>query len=79
MTAPNFIKADILKSVIKNLATSPDHQTTALGLVGGALLAANIDYGKLFAKDPGEIGKAVAVVLIAVFGYLTNKGAAPSA
>jgi len=46
--------------------------TTVLGLLSGALIAANVDYAKLFAGDKVEISKAVASIIAAVFGWATK-------
>lgn len=73
MGIPNFIKGDIIKAALRNVAGNNDTKATILGFVASAVLAAQIDYGKLLQKDPNEIGKAVGVLVAAVFGYYTNK------
>jgi len=74
MGLPNFIKSDIIKTVLKKVSSDPDTQTTVLGVAGGALLAANVDWGKVIGQHDGvEIGKAVGALIVAIFGFYTNK------
>lgn len=75
----NAIKTSIAKGVLGKLADDHDTKTTALGIAAAALLAGNIDYGKLFAGDGQEIGKAIGAVIAAGIGYYTNKPNGPRA
>ena len=50
-----------------------DRLTTVLGVLLGALIAANVDLSKLFARDKGEMAKAAGALLIAAHGWATNK------
>ena len=50
-----------------------DGKTTFLGVAGAALMAASINWAKLFAGDSGEIGKAAGALVVAALGYYTNK------
>lgn len=51
-----------------------DRTTTTLGLIVGAIQAANIDFALLLQGDPKEIGKLVTALATAAWGYFTNKG-----
>lgn len=72
----NFLKKLALTQVIKNVLSkvSADHKTTVVGVLGSALLAANIDYGKLIEGDTPQVTNAVTAVVLALIGYFTNKG-----
>lgn len=76
---PNFIKVPFIKSCLGRIASSNDTKTTVLGVVAAAVLASEIDYGKLLNGDGGEIGKVVGVVVVALIGYYTNKHPKPAA
>lgn len=52
---------------------SRDRLTTLLGAVLAALAATNIDYVGLLSGDWRQVSTAIAVVIVAIFGYLTNK------
>lgn len=52
---------------------SRDRLTTLLGAVLAALAATNIDYVGLLSGDWKQVSTAIAVVVVAVFGYFTNK------
>ena len=68
-----FVKAAFAKGLLGKVASDNDTKTTVLGLAAGALLAGQIDFGKLMAGDSGEIGKAAGCVVAAAIGYYTNK------
>ena len=72
----NFLKKLIGVQVIKNVLSklSADHKTTLVGVLGAALLTANIDFGKLLEGDSAQITNAVTAVVLALIGYFTNKG-----
>lgn len=72
------IKGNIAKSLLRQL-TDGDKGSTVLGAAAAALLAANINFGLLFqccsTEESGiELGKAIAVVVLGVWGYCTGKG-----
>ncbi len=67
------IKGSIAKGFVSKIANDNDTKTTVLGAALSGLLISNIDFGKLFAKDPGEIGKAAGAIIIGLLGYYTNK------
>ena len=69
MWVPKFVKVAMIKAFLK----SNDNRTTLLGLIAGGLIAANIDWGKVFAADPMEIGKVAGAIVAVLIGYLTNK------
>lgn len=73
MGVPNFVKADIVKAALKKVANDNDTKTTVLGVVGGAVLASQIDWAKLFQHDPGQIGLLIGTIVATAFGYYTNK------
>jgi hypothetical protein len=79
MALPNFIKAQIVKTTLSNLANNNDLKTTILGVVLAGVQASNLDYGKLLQGDSTQIANAITAVLLAVFGYFTNKKAKPAA
>jgi len=68
-----WVKVRIIRSFLGGLANSNDTRTTVLGIVAAALLAAQLDWGKLLHGDPDQIGLAAGAVVAALFGYLTNK------
>jgi hypothetical protein len=68
-----FIKADFTKALLSRVAASNDTKVTILGIAAGGLLAANLDWGKLFHGDSAELGKAVGAVVAVLIGYYTNK------
>lgn len=47
--------------------------TTALGFVVGSGILLTVDYVKLFTGDKNEVGKVVAALVAALYGWLTNK------
>jgi hypothetical protein len=67
------VKGSIAKGFVSKLANDNDTKTTVLGAALSGLLIANIDFGKLFANDPNEIGKAAGALVIGLLGYYTNK------
>lgn len=67
-----FIKAALVKSALGRVAKDPDTQTTILGVLAAALLSEKLDWGKLIAGDSDQIGIAIGVVVVALFGYITN-------
>lgn len=73
------IKASIAKGMLGKLADDHDTKTTALGVVAAGLLAANIDWSKLFKGDGTEIGKVVGALVVAAIGYYSNKPNGPKA
>jgi len=77
----NFIKKFALSKVIKNVLSkiSADHKTTIVGVLGAALLSANIDFGKLIEGDADQIANSVSAVVLALIGYFTNKEAKDAA
>lgn len=50
-----------------------DVLTTVFGAIISAVVMLNVDYGKVLAGDTAEQGKIVGAVVVAVFGWLTNK------
>lgn len=68
-----FLKVDFTKAILGRVASSNDTKATVLGAIAGALLVANLDWGKLFAGDAGQIGQAVGAVIAVLIGYYTNK------
>lgn len=72
---PTFVKVEATKSFLKELANSANHKTTFVGVVGAALLASDVDWGRLFNGDHGEAGKLAGVVTVALLGYFTNRKA----
>jgi len=72
----NFLKKFAVTRIIKNVLSkiSADHKTTLVGVLGAALLSANIDFGKLVEGDTEHITSAVTAVVLALIGYFTNKG-----
>lgn len=71
MSLSKSIEGTILGTVVKKIAAS-EPRTTILGTVLGGVVLAQIDYGKLLAGDPTQIGNAVAAIVVAVIGYYTN-------
>jgi hypothetical protein len=61
-----------MRSILKSIASN-DKKTTVLGIVAGALLAAQIDFGALINGDSTAIGQAAGVVVATLIGYYTNK------
>lgn len=70
---PNFFKTEVIKVALKKVAGDNDTKTTVLGVAASAVLAGQIDWGKLFQKDPQQIGLLVGALVTAVYGYYTNK------
>jgi hypothetical protein len=70
---PNFIKSAFVKSYLGKLSNSNDTKATLIGVIAAGLLASGLDWGKIFEKDPQEIGKLVGSITIALLGYWTNK------
>lgn len=56
---------------------SNDAKTTLLGIAAGGLLAANLDWAKLFNRDRAELAKAGGAVIVAMLGFYTNKPSEP--
>jgi len=75
---PKFLKALFTKSFLKRLAGDNNSKTTLLGFVAAALLAANVEWSKLFAGEPAEIGQAAAVLIAALWGWFTNRPEKPT-
>jgi hypothetical protein len=50
-----------------------DRLSTILGTITGATIWTQIDWARLFAKDPVEITKLTLGVLVIVQGWLQNK------
>lgn len=69
------IKSFFINRAVKGRlkAMNTDKGTTILGVVIGGVVAANIDYSKLLAGDHTEVSKGIGAVVIALFGWLTNK------
>ena len=68
-----FVKALFLKSFVRRLAKSNDTKTTVLGLAAAAVLASQVDFGRLIAGDAEEIGLAAGAVVTALWAYFTNR------
>lgn len=51
----------------------PDKGTTALACLLGALITANLDWGKVLAGDKAEVSKIIGAVVIVAYGHLTNR------
>lgn len=77
MGIPNFIKGDVVKIALKKIAGDNDTKTTVLGAAASAVLLAQIDWGKLFQKDPNQIGLLIGALVTGIFGYYTNKSSVP--
>ena len=75
---PRFLKALFAKSFLKKLAGDNNTRTSVLGFLAAALLAANVEWSKLFAGEPGEIGQAAAVLIAALWGWFTNRPEKPT-
>lgn len=52
---------------------SNDRKTTLLGAIMAAIVASTVDLERVFLGEWREIAKLLAVVLMAVFSYYTNK------
>lgn len=72
MSLKTAIEGSFVKKFISGIANK-DHGTTLLGFVAGSLVVANIDFNKLLQGDHTELSKAVGTLVLAAFGYLTNK------
>lgn len=79
MGIANSIKGKMVDVVLKRLMDG-DKGSSLLGLMAGALLAANIDFGRVFAffQNPTqenciEAAKALAVVIAVVWGYFIGR------
>lgn len=68
-----FVKADFAKALLGRLAKDNDTKTTLLGIAAAALIAAQLDWGKLVAGDSAELGKAAGAVVAGLLGFYTNK------
>jgi hypothetical protein len=71
---PGFLKAVFFRSILTHLRDG-DKGSTVLGVIAGSLLAANLDGGKLgqgLSTQDGAVewGKAVAIALFALWGWL---------
>lgn len=73
-----FLKADFAKALLGRVARDNDTKTTVLGIMAGGLLAANLDWGKLLAGDPNQIGNAAGAVIAVLVGYYINKPNKPA-
>jgi len=73
----NFLKALFTKSFLKKLAGDNNSKTTLLGFLAAALLAANVEWSKVLAGEPAEIGQAAAVLIAALWGWFTNRPEKP--
>ena len=84
MGLTNSIKGKVVDVVLKRLSDG-DKGSTSLGLVAGGLIAANVDFGKVFdffnhpdnSADMIEFAKAVAVVISVVWGYFIGRKKPP--
>lgn len=50
-----------------------DRITTAIGVIGGAFLAADIDWNKLAAGDRMERNQAIGVLIVAIYGWFIGR------
>ncbi len=67
-------KGTLARAFVGTLAKNNDRKTTILGIVAGAVIGAvGIDWTKLAAGDPGQIGIVAGAIVAALFGYYTNK------
>ncbi len=78
MSIKSALQGDFLKAALNKVATSNDTKTTVIGYAAAAAIAAGIDWGKLFQKDPNELGKLAGAIVAALFGYYTNKHDQPA-
>lgn len=60
-----------LKEAYNNM--NNDKKGTILGVVLSALIALQVDYGKVLHLDPAECGKVAAAITTALLGYYMNK------
>lgn len=84
MGLTNSIKGKVVDVVLKRLSDG-DKGSTSLGLVAGGLLAANIDFGRVFdfvnhpdnSQDMLEVGKLIAAAISIIWGYFIGKKRPP--
>ncbi len=74
---PGFIKSAFVRALLGHLKDG-DKGSTLLGIIAAALLAANLDFGKILAglhdQDSAiECGKAAAIALLAIWGYFVGR------
>ena len=71
-----MFEGTIINVALKRL-TDGDSGSTLLGSLAGALLAAHINFGDLFSKDPQKkaqtIGLVIGTIILFVWGYFTGK------
>jgi hypothetical protein len=72
-----FVKVDFAKALLGRLTASNDTKTTVLGIAAAGLLAANLDWGRLFHGDSVQLGQAAGALVAAAIGYYTNKPDTP--
>lgn len=68
-----FLKVDFTKAMLSRIANDNDAKTTVIGIIAAGILAAGVDWGKLFAGDSNEVGKVAGAVIAILFSYYTNK------
>jgi len=71
MSLTTLIKGKILGTVISKMAAS-EPRTTIGGFILASIMAANVDYGKVFQGDPQQLGLLIAAPIVAVLLYYTN-------
>jgi hypothetical protein len=75
MSVENWYIHRKLKGAYK--AMNNDGKTSILGVILAAIIALNVEYGKVFQLDPAECGKLAGAIITAILGYLVNKPDAP--
>jgi hypothetical protein len=70
---PNF-KVLLVKSFLSRIVKDPNVASNVVGTVLVLVLGANLDFSKIFAGDPTEIGKAVGIACGGVLSYYVGKG-----
>jgi hypothetical protein len=68
-----WAKAALIKTALGRVAKDPDTQTTVLGVIAAALISEKLDWGKLLSGDPDQVGTAIGVLVVALFGFITNR------
>lgn len=68
-----LVAVTAVKSALRKFASDNDAKTTLLGVLASGILAADIDFGKLFTGDVTEITKAVSAVVALLLGFYTNR------
>lgn len=71
MSFSSMIEGTIIRAALDKIVAS-EPRTSFLGLLGGGVIAAKIDYGKLIQGDPQQIGNLVGVVVVVLIGWFTN-------